>query len=135
MPQPAQRHGRMETTWDQLGWTTTPSGSKYSKLVMGVTEGDPHIFHVEFPPGARVAAHHHESDYVEVIVRGRQRIGRAWHEEGSVRFVSAKQVYGPILTGDDGATVLLVFRDGRWPAVPARSGDREGFHDEAAVKA
>lgn len=109
----ARRAGRpqIHTSWDEIGWTTAASGALSSRIAMQPDDDSPLIVMAKFPPAARVEAHTHDVDYLEVFLEGEQRVGGRLHKAGDVRSVQAGTGYGPIVTGPEGATVLLVFRD------------------------
>ncbi len=50
-------------------------------------------------------------------------MGAQWHYAGDVRIGLANRGYGPLVAGDEGATVLFMFKDGRWPAVTIGKND------------
>ena len=126
-PKRFQRH----TSWDQLAAVVLPNGTTATKFAISADQDDetaPVVFRVEYPPGCVTAPHTHETDYCEIILEGRLQVTRRWHEAGDVRIVKANTAYGPLVAGDDGCTVLSIFRDGRWPAVPLADGNDEGLN-------
>ena len=101
---------RLEDLWEER-----PGGIRKAIFTVG-DEGDlsaPMVVKVVFPPNTTVSAHTHESDYAEIVLEGSQVVGRRHYVAGDVRIVRGGTVYGPLAAGPDGATVLIVFRDGR----------------------
>lgn len=104
------------TSFDELGWTEYASGAKGTLFLVG-EEGDetaPVVTYAHFPPGAVVEAHSHPCDYAEIIVAGTQQVTRRWHKAGDIRIVKAGTVYGPLVAGPEGCTVMVIFRNGDW---------------------
>lgn len=127
MRESAELRRQRNTSWDQLGWVELPDGSRVSSLRVG-ENGDPTapvVLRMELPPGASVGVHSHDTDYVEIILEGSQLVTRRLHKAGDVRIVKAGTSYGPLVAGPDGATVLVIFRDGRWRGRPGRSSHGE----------
>jgi hypothetical protein len=104
------------TSWEELGFREYPDGTLSSRFVIG-DEGDdtaPIVMRGVFPPNAVVAPHSHSCDYAEIILEGTQQVTRRWHKAGDVRIVKAGTVYGPLVAGPEGCTVLVIFRSGTW---------------------
>lgn len=89
--------------------------------------GDAAVVVTECPAAFVVSAHGHDTDYVEVFLDGRLRIGRAWFRAGDVRIVPAGTVYGPLRSGPDGATTLQVYAGGSVQPIPPRSDAKLAF--------
>jgi len=87
------------------------------------SDTSPTEFKVEFPPNCRIEAHTHECDYSEIIVKGSQQVSGKWLQEGDVRIGLANRAYGPLISGPDGVTLLVIFADGNWPAIQVGAGD------------
>lgn len=131
------RRFQRDTSWEDLTTAVLPNGARATKFAIAADQGDetaPVVFRVEFPPGCVVAAHTHDTDYCEIILEGRQKVTRTWHEAGDVRIVQAHTAYGPLEAGDEGCTVLAIFRDGHWPAIPLAGGKDEGLHVDVLVE-
>jgi hypothetical protein len=123
-PATATRARRRDTSWTEL--TTQESmGTVYGSFAIGDDDDPsaPRVFRGVFPPGCRLEAHSHVCDYAEIILEGSQKVGRRWYRQGDVRIVRAGTVYGPLVAGPDGATVMVVFRNGDYRARPARSAN------------
>lgn len=112
------RKGHIAFNWDDLDKVELPTGVTTSMYRVGdpTDEGSPTVFKVHFPPDCFVEAHSHECDYTEIIVEGTQKVGATWHKAGDVRIGLANRGYGPLVAGPEGATVIFMFKDGRWPA-------------------
>jgi hypothetical protein len=126
----AASKGLRQTSWDELGFLEMPNGAKAYKFELGEA-GDtecPTVFRVDFPPNCEVAPHTHETDYCEIILEGTQQITRQWHKKGDIRVAKAGTAYGPLIAGPEGCSVLVIFLDGRWPAIPLAKGDTFGLH-------
>jgi hypothetical protein len=78
---------------------------------------------VFYPPNCYTEAHTHDCDYTEIIVDGTQKVGATWHTAGDIRIGLANRGYGPLVAGPQGATVLFMFKDGRWPAITLGNND------------
>ena len=116
----------LNTSWDKIGWLELPNGSRLTRMSMGEPGDDnaPVIVMAEFPPNCQVAAHTHNTDYVEILLEGTQKVGAKWHKAGDIRSAKAGTGYGPLLSGPEGCRALVVFRTGNWPAVMIdRAGD------------
>lgn len=113
-------HWHHDTSWSDIPEETLPSGVRMRSYRIGMPgdEGAPTVFRVTFPPGMVVPVHTHACDYSEIIESGAQRVGRTWFRPGDIRVVKAGTYYGPIEVGDEGATVMLIFRDGQYTPVP-----------------
>jgi hypothetical protein len=122
---------RRDTSWAEL--TTQESmGTVYGSFAVG-DEDDvsaPRVFRGVFPPGCRLEPHSHACDYAEIILEGSQKVGRRWYRQGDVRIVRARTVYGPLIAGPQGATVMVVFRNADYRARPAGRSDVWGDHRE-----
>lgn len=120
------RRGHIVTSWDQLGsLTLEATGAVTSQYRIGRPSDDaaPTVFKVYFPPDCRIEAHTHDCDYSEIILQGSQKVGGKWLHEGDIRIGLANKGYGPLIAGPEGATVLVIFADGNWPAVQIGAGD------------
>lgn len=136
-PSPRPRKFQRDTSWEDLETAELPNGIRATRFVIAADQADesaPVVFRVEFPPHCFVAAHTHDTDYTEIILDGRLRVTRTWHEAGDIRIVQADTAYGPLETGEDGCTVLAIFRDGRWPAIPLASGTDDGLHLDVLIE-
>jgi hypothetical protein len=126
-----------DTSWEELTTAELPNGAKATKFAISSDPDDPDapvVFRVEFPPNCVVAPHTHDTDYCEIILEGRQQVTRRWHEAGDIRIVQAHTAYGPLVAGEEGCTVLAIFRSGSWPAVPLAGGKDEGLHVDVLLK-
>lgn len=118
---------QQNTSWERIGWVELPDGSRVSRIRVGDADDAtaPVVLRMELPPGATVGAHAHDTDYTEIILEGSQVVTRRLHTAGDVRIVKAGTSYGPLVAGPDGATVLVIFRDGRWRGRAGRSSPEE----------
>ena len=119
------RKGHFAFCWDDLDQITLPTGVVTSTFRVGLPDQDasPTVFKVYFPPGCVVEAHTHDCDYTEILLEGTQRVGATWHKAGDIRIGLANRGYGPLVAGPEGATVLFMFADGRWPALTLGNND------------
>ncbi|MEH6515173.1 MAG: hypothetical protein V7742_00725 [Halioglobus sp.] len=120
-----KRKGHLAFNWDDLDEIELPTGVKTQMYRIGdpSDESAPTVFKVVFPPECYVEAHTHECDYTEIILEGSQKVGATWHQAGDVRLGLANRGYGPLVAGPEGATVLFMFKDGRWPAITLGNND------------
>ena len=117
------RKGHLGFNWEDLDAIELPSGIISRMFRIGTDDDAPTVFRVYYPPGCTVQAHTHACDYTEIILEGSQRVGATWHYAGDVRIGLANRGYGPLVAGEDGATVLFMFKDGRWPAINLGNND------------
>ncbi|MBV9661143.1 MAG: hypothetical protein JO337_08305 [Acidimicrobiales bacterium] len=83
-------------------------GLKQQKFVLG-DEGDPNrpLFLVtRFPPHAVLPRHYHQDVFMDAVVEGSSNIAGEWHGAGTVRWFPAKAMYGPVVAGPEGCTLL-----------------------------
>lgn len=135
-----QRKGHAAFRWEDLEQINLPTGVQTCLYRVGDPddEASPTVFRVFFPPGCLVEAHTHACDYTEIILEGSQRVGAQWHKAGDIRLGLANRGYGPLEAGPEGATVLFMFADGRWPAHKLGNNDGSTLGSEfiaAAVAA
>ena len=119
------RKGHMAFCWDDLDEVTLPSGIQ-TRMYPGGHAGPTRFAHGLqglLPPHCTVEAHTHDCDYTEIILEGSQRVGATWHHAGDIRIGLANRGYGPLVAGPEGATVLFLFADGRWPAITIGNND------------
>ena len=121
-------------TWQELE-DELPNGERLSILVVGDSQDPlaPRIVRSVLPPGTRIEVHTHDSDYVEIILEGAERVGRTWYRKGDIRRVKAGCVYGPLVAGPEGVLKLIVFRDGNWQPRQVKPGADEGLSTRTAT--
>jgi hypothetical protein len=126
------RKGHLAFHWDDLDEIRLPSGVQTRMFRVGdpADESAPTVFKVFYPPECYVEAHTHECDYTEIILEGSQKVGATWHKAGDIRIGLANRGYGPLLAGPEGATVLFMFKDGRWPAITIGNNDGSSLGSE-----
>ena len=126
---PNRKHWQMDTSWEELDTIEMPGGALVTRYSVGVPENEtaPTVFRATYPPHSVVAPHKHESDYTEIILEGSQQITRRWHHAGDIRIVQGGTVYGPLIAGPEGVTVLVFFTDNRWQAIPVDPENAEGL--------
>ncbi len=119
------RRGHIVTSWDQIGGITLPTEAVASMYKIGMpdSEESPTVFKMWFPPGCTIEAHTHDCDYSEIILEGSQMVGRTWLYPGDIRVGLANRGYGPLVAGPEGASVLVIFANGRWPGIPLGKND------------
>lgn len=118
-----QRKGHLAFDWNDLDRIELPSGIVTQMFRVGLDAEAPTVFKVFYPPDCFVEAHTHDCDYTEIVLEGTQKVGAQWHGPGDIRIGLANRGYGPLLAGPDGATVLFMFKDGRWPAITIGNND------------
>jgi hypothetical protein len=77
-------------------------------------EGDktrPLLLITRFPPNAVLPRHYHQDVFMDAVVAGSSNIAGEWHEAGTVRWFPAKAMYGPVVAGPDGCTLLEFYVD------------------------
>jgi quercetin dioxygenase-like cupin family protein len=104
-----QVKGQRLASWDEPGeWTCGPSNNlRFFGQPMGLDDKGAAtlVLVVKYEPGCEVAPHYHDSDYCSIVVDGSIEITRRHHGVGSVRFVKAGTVYGPLRAGPEGCAV------------------------------
>jgi|TARA_B110000503_G_C6983584_1_gene344306 hypothetical protein len=130
------RRGHFAFNWDDIKPITLPNGviSKMYRIGCPKDPSSPTVFKVYYPPGCLIEAHTHECDYTEIILDGTQKVGAEWHGAGDVRLGLANRGYGPLLTGPEGASVLFIFKDGRWPAKTIGNNDGSTLHSDVIAE-
>jgi hypothetical protein len=101
-----------DTSWDDLGVRHSKnSGVDYWSFQVGEPGkgGLPKVVRSVFAPGVTVAPHSHPTDYAEIILEGSEQVGRRWYRAGDIRIVKGGTVYGPLLSGPEGVTKLIIF--------------------------
>ena len=107
-------HRQFETRWDDpdLDWQ---GDDRVRTALVDLGEDDgaarPLVMFVRYAPGITVKPHAHACDYCSIVVQGSVEVTRRVHGTGSVRFVSAGTVYGPLVAGEEGTTLIDVFAD------------------------
>lgn len=131
------RRGHVVTSWEQLGqvWMEE-TGIETTQYRIGLPTEDssPTVFKVYFPPNCRVEAHTHACDYSEIILQGSQKVSGKWLYEGDIRIGLANRGYGPLIAGEEGVTVLVIFKNGHWPSVQIGAGDGSTINAEKLLQ-
>jgi len=113
---PSKPKGQRMVTWDEPGeWIVDPvKRLKHCAIPLGVDERGAAtlMLIVKYEAGSHVDPHFHHSDYASIVVDGSIEVTRRNHEVGSIRVVNAGTVYGPLVAGPDGCTVVEVFATG-----------------------
>ncbi len=131
------KRGHVVTSWKQLGqvWMEE-TGVETTSYRIGLPSDDssPTVFKVYFPPNCRIEAHTHACDYSEIILQGSQKVSGKWLHEGDIRIGLADRGYGPLIAGEEGVTVLVIFKNGHWPPVQIGAGDGSTINAEKLLK-
>lgn len=123
----APKTGRMfNTNWFDPGWhkgdmgsgsngreeeegQATGKGEAWAAIFdYGPDEYPCRMFISKFEPGAVIHTHDHPNDYCSMVVQGSlsmQRGGQTFNV-GYIRFVKADTMYGPIVMGPEGCTMV-----------------------------
>lgn len=119
------KKGHIAFSWDDLDKLELSNGLITSMFRVGDPndETSPTVFKVFYPPESFIEAHTHDCDYTEIILEGSQKVGASWHHAGDIRIGLANRGYGPLVAGPEGATVLFMFKDCRWPAITLGNND------------
>lgn len=123
--------GFLDRSWDELTYTDTPSLS-VALVEIGSPDQErrPLLAFVRYPPGARVPAHWHDTDYCSIVIDGEIEITRQRHGPGSIRIVKARTAYGPLVVGPEGCRVIDVFADHTGIAATFFGADVDAFASE-----
>lgn len=102
-------------------------GGRVALIEIGPNDAEarPIVAAVEYDPNAFVPVHHHDSDYVSVLIDGELTVGRTRHLPGSIRVVRATTAYGPIRVGPQGAKTIDTFAVGTGMAATWFGDDEE----------
>ena len=117
---------------DALGWDGLDDRVTTAWLDIGEPD-DPHrplVMVVRYAPGITVNPHSHASDYASLVVEGDVVITGRLHDVGSIRLVAAGTVYGPLVAGERGTTLIDVFtdRNGLFPLWAREEGAERERH-------
>ena len=120
-----QLRGHIVTSWDEFGSIELPTTAVATMYRIGLPDDDdsPTVFKMWFPPGCTIEAHTHACDYSEIILAGSQKVGSKWLHPGDIRVGLANRGYGPLVAGREGASVLVIFADGRWQGIALGKND------------
>lgn len=116
--------GRMfNTNWFDPGWGdgSMDSGSmgreeggtsagegraQHAIFDYGTDEHPCRCFIAKFEPGAVIHPHDHPTDYCSIVVQGSLEMRGETFKVGDIRFVKADTMYGPIVMGPEGCTMI-----------------------------
>lgn len=107
-------HWQFMTRWDDptLDWQ---GDHRVRSAIIDLGDPDdpdrPLVAVIEYAPNITVRPHTHPSDYCSIVVRGSVEVTRQQHGVGSIRFVKAGTVYGPLVAGPEGTTLIDIFAD------------------------
>lgn len=91
-------------------WIDGTDGVRYVKLATEPGNSErPLAILSELPANHVEPPHTHDSSYMEIIIRGDIRVGKADLCEGDVRIVRGGVGYGPLITGASGCLRLTIF--------------------------
>lgn len=97
-------------------------------VALGEQPDGPMALLVCSPPNLEWAAHHHDTETITIVIEGSVRVGTRWYGPGSVRIQERGSVYGPGMTGPDGAKTIVFFADRRGlPDEYVREADRVAY--------
>ena len=120
------KRGHVVTSWEDLPHVTMDeTGIETVSYRIGMPDDNasPTVFKLYFPPNCRVEAHTHSCNYSEIILDGSQKVSGKWLYKGDIRVGLANKGYGPLIAGPEGASILVIFADGNWPAISIGAGD------------
>jgi ChrR Cupin-like domain len=123
------------TTWATPEWFEVAPAVRVAGFGLGDRTGSGRttLLVTNFPPGAVIPAHSHDTDMVDVIVEGSlERDGVVWGT-GTLRFVPRGAVYGTATVGPDGVTMLELYGERRGVIGDPADPDGSPMADDAAV--
>jgi hypothetical protein len=126
MSEKLAKRGHVVTSWEDLPHVTMDeTGIETISYRIGMPDDNasPTVFKLYFPPNCRVEAHTHSCNYSEIILDGSQKVSGKWLYKGDIRVGLANKGYGPLIAGPEGASILVIFADGNWPAISIGAGD------------
>ncbi len=110
------RRGVKDVSWRDPGDWQQGEKLRYVMERIGLDpEGGTGVLVVEYEPGCKVDVHYHDCDYCSIVVEGSIEISHVIHKVGEMRFVKAGTVYGPLIAGPEGCTVIDIFAVGHDP--------------------
>ena len=120
-----ERRGHVITSWDKIGSIKLPTEAVATMYRIGLPdeEASPTVFKMWFPPNCTIEPHTHDCDYSEIILAGSQKVGNKWLHPGDIRVGLANRGYGPLVAGPEGASILVIFANGRWPGITLGKND------------
>ncbi len=111
-----RRVGFKDVTWHEPGKWTRNGSLQYCRERIGLDPDEgTGVLVVRYDPGCEIGVHYHNCDYCSVVVEGSIKISHVKHEVGSMRFVKAGTLYGPLIAGPEGCTVIDIFAIGTDP--------------------
>lgn len=111
-----RRIGLKDVSWREPGnWTRQESLQYVMERIGQNPENGTGVLVVRYDPNAVIGVHYHDCDYCSVVVEGSIEISRVKHQTGSMRFVKAGTVYGPLVAGPEGCTMIDIFAVGNDP--------------------
>jgi hypothetical protein len=121
--------GKIDTSWDELGWVVDTDGRRFSSFAFedDDTGSAPTVINVYFPPGFVVDPHTHRTDYAEIVLDGSLTVGRRSYGPGEIRIVNAGTGYGPQIAGPDGCSLIFIYRNKDVWNVPLKPGAMRGL--------
>lgn len=110
------RTGFKSVSWREPGaWTRQDSLQYVMERIGQDPENGTGVLVVRYDPNCVIGVHYHKCDYCSVVVEGSIEISHVRHAVGSMRFVKAGTVYGPLIAGPDGCTMIDIFAVGSDP--------------------
>ena len=111
-----RRIGFKDVSWREPGnWIRQDSLQYVMERIGQNPENGTGVLVVRYDPNAVIGVHYHQCDYCSVVVEGSIEISHIKHETGSMRFVKAGTVYGPLVAGPEGCTMIDIFAVGNDP--------------------
>jgi hypothetical protein len=110
--------GTTYLNFEEVNYQTRP-GFKRVVMLLG-DENDPNTpraIWAQDPPGVVWDRQACPCDLVVVYLQGGQTIDGTWYGAGEARLQKGGTIYGPIESGPEGSTVLLVFKNDNYHAV------------------
>lgn len=111
-----RRRGFKDLSWKSSEAWQQGEKLRYFRERIGVdSENATLILVVDYEPGCVVGVHYHDCDYCSIILEGSINISHVDYGVGHMRFIKAGTVYGPLIAGPEGCTVVDIFAVGNHP--------------------
>ena len=102
-------------------WTREGSLQYVMERIGQIPDGGTGVLTVRYDPNCEIGVHYHGCDYCSIVVEGSITISEVTHKAGSMRFVKTETVYGPLIAGPEGCTMIDIFAIGDDPTSAANT--------------
>ncbi len=98
-----------EVAWEQTRNTDSAGNPGYiRRKIMGDEANGPYARVTEYSPGFYEQAHSHDADEYIFVLEGELTIGDTTYKKGTLIFIEANTVYGPLKGGPNGLRFFIL---------------------------